>query len=162
MLRRGREWRRMNFRKNGEESPYGRNEAFLVLCKRLHPQATGLCSGAAVISEYCKGNNSAVEYLLGLKLIGLYIEDVSFATDQTKRHLEVGNTDYGNYDSSAKRRLLVSLGIFLRIYYKGGMLGEQSANLLHASVLMEGQPAGYPYALNEQSLGVMGAPKGLL
>ncbi|KAL2496775.1 Uncharacterized protein Fot_40532 [Forsythia ovata] len=88
------------------------------------------------------GNNSAVEYPLGLKLIGLHIEDVSFATDQTERHLEVGNTGYGNYDSSAKRRLLVSLGIFLRIYYKGGMLGEQSASLTRASVLTEGQPAG--------------------
>ncbi|KAL2543906.1 hypothetical protein Fot_13139 [Forsythia ovata] len=106
------------------------------------PKATGLCSGAAVISEYCKGNKSAVEYPLGLKLIGLHIEDVSFATDQTERHLEVGNTGYGNYDSSAKRRLLVSLGIFLRIYYKEGMLGEQSASLSRASVLAEGQPAG--------------------
>ncbi|KAL2464064.1 hypothetical protein Fot_52020 [Forsythia ovata] len=108
------------------------------------------------------GNNSAVEYPLGLKLIGLHIEDVSFATDQTERHLEVGNTGYENYDSSAKRRLLVSLGIFLRIYYKGGMLGEQSASLPRASVLAEGQPAGLPYALNEQSLGAMGATKGLL
>ncbi|KAL2475384.1 Uncharacterized protein Adt_36120 [Abeliophyllum distichum] len=102
------------------------------------PKATGSCSGVAVISEYCKGNSSAVEYPLGLKLIGLHIEDVSFVTD----HLEVGNTGYGNYDSSAKRRLLVSLGIFLRIYYKGGMLGEQSASLLCASVLTERQPAG--------------------
>ncbi|KAL2533426.1 hypothetical protein Adt_06777 [Abeliophyllum distichum] len=95
------------------------------------------CSGFAVISEYCKGNSLAVEYPLGLKLIGLHIEDVSFATDQTERHLEVGNTSYGNYDSSAKRRLLVSLGIFLRSYYKGGMLGEQSAILPRASVLTE-------------------------
>ncbi|KAL2558560.1 hypothetical protein Fot_03299 [Forsythia ovata] len=102
------------------------------------PKATGFCSGAAVISEYCKGNNSAVEYPLRLKLIGLHIEDVGFATDQTERHLEVRNTGYGNYDSSAKRRLLMSLGIFLRIYYKGGMLGEQSASLSRASILMEG------------------------
>ncbi|KAL2486872.1 hypothetical protein Adt_31628 [Abeliophyllum distichum] len=92
----------------------------------------------AVIFEYCKGNSSAVEYPLELKLIGLHIEDISFATDQTERHLEVGNTGYGNYDSSAKRRLLVSLGIFLRSYYKGGMLGEQSASLPRASVLTEG------------------------
>ncbi|KAL2461082.1 hypothetical protein Adt_44502 [Abeliophyllum distichum] len=82
------------------------------------------------------------EYPLGLKLIGLHIEDVSFSTDQTERHLEVGNTGYGNYDSSAKRRLLVSLEIFLRIYYKGGMLGEQSASLPRASVLTERQSAG--------------------
>ncbi|KAL2532462.1 hypothetical protein Adt_05813 [Abeliophyllum distichum] len=101
-----------------------------------------VCSGVAEISEYCKGNSSAVEYPLGMKLIGLYIEDVSFAKDQTERHLEVGNTDYGNYDYSVKRRLLVSLGIFLSIYYKGGMLGEQSVNLPRASVLTEGQPAG--------------------
>ncbi|KAL2486873.1 hypothetical protein Adt_31629 [Abeliophyllum distichum] len=102
------------------------------------PKATASCSGVAVIFEYCKGNSSAVEYPLELKLIGLHIEDVSFATDQTERHLEVGNTGYGNYDSSAKRRLLVSLGIFLRSYYKGGMLGEQSASLPRASVLTEG------------------------
>ncbi|KAL2558499.1 hypothetical protein Fot_03238 [Forsythia ovata] len=89
-----------------------------------------------------ENNNSAVEYPLGLKLIGLHIEDVSFATDQTERHLEVGNTGYRNYDSSAKRRLLVSLGIFLCIYYKGGMLGEQSASLSRASVLTERQPVG--------------------
>ncbi|KAL2541600.1 hypothetical protein Adt_02578 [Abeliophyllum distichum] len=90
---------------------------------------------SATISQ---GNSSAVEYPLELKLIGLHIEDVSFATDQTERHLEVGNTGYGNYDSSAKRRLLPSLGIILRIYYKGGMLGEQSASLPRASVLTEG------------------------
>ncbi|KAL2506524.1 hypothetical protein Adt_22145 [Abeliophyllum distichum] len=105
------------------------------------PKATGSCSDVAIISEYCKGNSLAVEYLLGLKLIGLHIEDVSFPTDQMEGHLEVGNTRYGNYDSSAKRRLLVSLGIFLRIYYKGGMLGEQSVSLPRASVLTEGQPA---------------------
>ncbi|KAL2544908.1 hypothetical protein Fot_14141 [Forsythia ovata] len=110
--------------------------------KRRRPKATGLYSGAVVILEYFKGNNSAVEYLLGLKLIGLHIEDVSFATDQTERHLEVGNTDYENYDSSAKRRLLLSLGLFLLIYYKGGMLGEQSASLLCASILTKRQPAG--------------------
>ncbi|KAL2486750.1 Uncharacterized protein Adt_31506 [Abeliophyllum distichum] len=104
----------------------------------LGPKATASCSGVAVISEYCRGNSSAVEYPLELKLIGLHIEDVSFATDQTERHLEVGNTGYGNYDSSAKRRLLPSLGIILRIYYKGGMLGEQSASLPRASVLTEG------------------------
>ncbi|KAL2481179.1 Uncharacterized protein Adt_34145 [Abeliophyllum distichum] len=102
------------------------------------PKATASCSGVAVISEYCRGNSSAVEYPLELKLIGLHIEDVSFATDQTERHLEVGNTGYGNYDSSAKRSLLPSLGIILRIYYKGGMLGEQSASLPRASVLTEG------------------------
>ncbi|KAL2516620.1 Uncharacterized protein Adt_12867 [Abeliophyllum distichum] len=104
----------------------------------LGPKATASCSGVAVISEYCTGNSSAVEYPLELKLIGLHIEDVSFATDQTERHLEVRNTGYGNYDSSAKRRLLPSLGIILRIYYKGGMLGEQSASLPRASVLTEG------------------------
>ncbi|KAL2532250.1 hypothetical protein Adt_05601 [Abeliophyllum distichum] len=87
--------------------------------------------------EYCKENSSEVEYPLRLKLIGLHIEDVSFATDQTERHLEVGNTGYENYDSSAKRHLLVSLGLFLRIYYKGGMLGEQSASLFRTSVLTE-------------------------
>ncbi|KAL2545409.1 hypothetical protein Fot_14642 [Forsythia ovata] len=63
-----------------------------------------------------KGNNSVVENPLGLKLIGLDIEDVSFATDQTECHLEVGNTGYKSYNSSAKRHLLVSLGLFLRIY----------------------------------------------
>ncbi|KAL2491089.1 hypothetical protein Adt_26717 [Abeliophyllum distichum] len=109
-----------------------------VCFEQTGPKATASCSGVAVISEYCKGNSSAVEYPLELKLIGLHIEDVSFATDQTKRHLGVGNTGYGNYDSSAKRRLLVSLGIILRIYYKGGMLGEQSASLPRASVLTEG------------------------
>ncbi|KAL2489775.1 hypothetical protein Fot_43067 [Forsythia ovata] len=102
------------------------------------PKATALCSGIVVISEYCKGNSSAVEYPLGLKLIGLHIEDVSFAMDQTERHLEVRNTGYENYDSSAKKYILVSLVLFLRIYYKGGMLGEQSASLPRAFVLMEG------------------------
>ncbi|KAL2458001.1 hypothetical protein Adt_32402 [Abeliophyllum distichum] len=114
-----------------------------LCCRTLHqqqsgPKATASCSGVAVISEYYRGNSSSVEYPLELKLIGLHIEDVSFATDQTERHLEVGNTGYGNYDSSAKRRLLPSLGIFLRSYYKGGMLGEQSASLPRASVLTEG------------------------
>ncbi|KAL2558387.1 hypothetical protein Fot_03126 [Forsythia ovata] len=113
---------------------------------RLEPykgsNATALCIGIVVISEYCKGNNSVVEYPLGLKLIELHIENVSFATDQTERHLEVGNTAYENYDSSAKRRLLVSLVLFHRIYYKGGMLGEQSASLPRASVLTEVQPVG--------------------
>ncbi|KAL2516768.1 Uncharacterized protein Adt_13015 [Abeliophyllum distichum] len=84
-----------------------------------------------------QGNSSAVEYPLELKLIGLHIEDVSFATDQTERHLEVGNTGYGNYDSSAKDVYCVTWDI-LRIYYKGGMLGEQSASLPRASVLTEG------------------------
>ncbi|KAL2540155.1 hypothetical protein Adt_01133 [Abeliophyllum distichum] len=129
------------FKENGEESPFRCVGACLVLCKRLHPQgpkSTTSSSGVAVISEYCKGNSSAVEYLLGLKFIGLHIEDVSFATDQTERHLEVGNTGYGNYDSSAKRRLLVSLGIFLRIYYKEDMFGEQLASLPSTSVLTEG------------------------
>ncbi|KAL2526679.1 hypothetical protein Adt_11733 [Abeliophyllum distichum] len=32
------------------------------------------------MSKYCKGNSSAVEYPLELKLIGLHIEDVSFTT----------------------------------------------------------------------------------
>ncbi|KAL2470598.1 Uncharacterized protein Adt_38734 [Abeliophyllum distichum] len=95
------------------------------------PKATGSCSGIAVISDYCKGNSSAVEYSLGLKLIGLHIEDVSFTTDQTERHLEVGNTGYGNYDSSAKRHLLMSLEIFLRIYYKECMLGHLRACYMH-------------------------------
>ncbi|KAL2485381.1 hypothetical protein Adt_30137 [Abeliophyllum distichum] len=99
-----------------------------------------LCSGIVIISEYCKDNSLAVKYPLGLKLIGLHIEDVSFVTDQTERHLEVGSTDYENYDSSAKRHLLVSLGIFLCIiYYKGDMLGEQSASLIRACVLTKGQ-----------------------
>ncbi|KAL2481042.1 Uncharacterized protein Adt_34008 [Abeliophyllum distichum] len=111
-------------------------------CGEQGPKATASCSGVAVISEYCKGNSSAVEYPLGLKLIGLHIEDVSFAMDQTERHLEVGNAGYGNYDSSAKRRLLVSLGIFLRIYYKRELLGEQLASLIRASVLTEGQLVG--------------------
>ncbi|KAL2474666.1 hypothetical protein Adt_35402 [Abeliophyllum distichum] len=107
--------------------------------KTLHqqqsgPKATASCSGVAVISEYCKGNSSAVEYPLGQKLVGLHIEDVSFATDQTERHLEVGNTGYGNYDSSTKRRLLVSLGIFLRIYYKGGMLGPSLGTRMRPEV----------------------------
>ncbi|KAL2460448.1 hypothetical protein Adt_43868 [Abeliophyllum distichum] len=106
------------------------------------PKATGLCSGTAVILEYCKGNNSAFEYPLGLKLVGLHIEVVSFAMDQTKRHLEVGNVGYGNYDSSAKRHLFVSLGLFLCIYYREGMFGEQLASLSRASVLTEGQLAG--------------------
>ncbi|KAL2465941.1 Uncharacterized protein Adt_41792 [Abeliophyllum distichum] len=106
------------------------------------PKAIGSYSGVAVISENCKGNSSAVEYLLGLKLIRLHVKDVSFATDQMERHLVVENTGYVNYDSSAKRHLLMSLGIFLRIYYKGGMLGEQSASLPRASVLTEGQPTG--------------------
>ncbi|KAL2519733.1 hypothetical protein Adt_15980 [Abeliophyllum distichum] len=101
-----------------------------------------LCSGIAVILEYCKDNSSAVEYPLGLKLIGLHIEDVSFAMDQTECYLEVGSTSYESYDYSTKRRLLVSLRLFLRIYYKGGMLDEQSASLSSASVLKEGQPAG--------------------
>ncbi|KAL2461320.1 hypothetical protein Adt_44740 [Abeliophyllum distichum] len=131
---------RMISKENGEESPFRCVGACLVLCKRLHPQgpkATASCSGVAVISEYCKGNSSAVENPLELKLVGLHIENVSFSKDQTERHLEVGNTGYGNYDSSAKRRLLVSLGIILRIYYKRGMLGEQSASLPRASVLTE-------------------------
>ncbi|KAL2512268.1 hypothetical protein Adt_17868 [Abeliophyllum distichum] len=128
-----------------EERDYTGSDGSVHVCWRtLHQQQLLVrsCSGVVVISEYCKGNSSAVEYLLGLKLIGLHIEDVSFATDQTERHLEVGSTGYENYDSSAKRRLFVSLGLFLRIYYKGGMLGEQTANLSRASVLTEGQPAG--------------------
>ncbi|KAL2494963.1 hypothetical protein Fot_38720 [Forsythia ovata] len=80
------------------------------------------------MSKYYKGNSSAIEFPFGLKLIELDIEDVSFAMDQTERHLEVRNTDYGSYDFSVKRRVLVSLGLFLRIYYKGDMLGEQSAS----------------------------------
>ncbi|KAL2464580.1 Retrovirus-related Pol polyprotein from transposon TNT 1-94 [Forsythia ovata] len=102
------------------------------------PKATALCSGIVIISEYCKGNSSVVKYPLGLKLIGLHIEDISFTTDQTKHYLEVGNTSYESYDSSAKRRLLVSLGLFFCIYYKGGMLGEHSASLPRASILTEG------------------------
>ncbi|KAL2500497.1 hypothetical protein Fot_34345 [Forsythia ovata] len=112
-------------------------EAILWRTSLSRSKATGLCSDAAIISEYCKENNSAVEYPLALKLIGLHIEDVSFVTDQTERHLEVGNIGYGNYNSSAKRRILVSLGIFLRIY-----LGEQSASPSRASVITEGQHAG--------------------
>ncbi|KAL2525193.1 Uncharacterized protein Adt_10247 [Abeliophyllum distichum] len=102
------------------------------------PKVIALYNGISVISEYCKGNSSAVEYPLGLKIIGLHIEDVSFATDQTDRHLEVRNTGYKSYDSSAKRCLLVSFGLFLRIYYNEGMLGEQSASLSYASVLTNG------------------------
>ncbi|KAL2553291.1 hypothetical protein Fot_06910 [Forsythia ovata] len=97
-------------------------------------------SGIIVISKYFKDNSSAVEYLLKLKLIGLDIKDVSFATDQTERHLEV-NTDYKNYDFSVKRRLLVSIGLFLHIYYKGGVLDEQLASLHRTSILAEGQLA---------------------
>ncbi|KAL2543767.1 Uncharacterized protein Fot_13000 [Forsythia ovata] len=108
----------------------------------LGPKATALCSGIVVILEYCKGNSSAVEYPLGLKLIGIHIEDVSFAMDQTERHFEVGNTGYESYDSSAKRRLLVSFELFLHIYYKGGMFGEQSASLLRAFVLTKWQLMG--------------------
>ncbi|KAL2504232.1 hypothetical protein Adt_19853 [Abeliophyllum distichum] len=100
-----------------------------LVMKCWGPKATVLCSGIVIILEYYKGKSSAVEYPLGLKVIGLHIEDVSFATDQTMRHLEVGSTGYESYDSSTKRRLLVSLGLFLRIYYKGDMLGEQSVSL---------------------------------
>ncbi|KAL2462507.1 Uncharacterized protein Fot_53744 [Forsythia ovata] len=85
--------------------------------------------------EYCKGNSSAIEYSLGLKLIGLDIEDVSFATDQTKRHLDVGNIGYESYDSLAKRCLLVLFELFFRIYYKGDMLGEQSVSLPRANFM---------------------------
>ncbi|KAL2504431.1 Uncharacterized protein Adt_20052 [Abeliophyllum distichum] len=127
------------------------------------PKATMCYSGIAVILKYCKGissaveyplelklielhiedgNSSAAEYSLGLKLIGLYIEDVSFATDQPERRLEIRSTGYESYDSSAKRRILMSFVLFFRIYYKGGMLGEQSASLSGAYVLTEGQPAG--------------------
>ncbi|KAL2461303.1 Uncharacterized protein Adt_44723 [Abeliophyllum distichum] len=98
---------RMILKENGEESPLRYVGACLVLCKRFHPQgpkATASCSSVAIIFEYCKGNSSAVEYPLELKLIGLHIEDVS---------------------------------LFLRSYYKGGMLGEQSASLPRASVLTE-------------------------
>ncbi|KAL2512504.1 hypothetical protein Adt_18104 [Abeliophyllum distichum] len=95
----------------------------LPSCGR-RPKATGLCSGIAVISKYCKGNNLAVEYLLGLKLVGLYSEDVSFATDQTEHHLEVRNIGYESYDSLAKTEHHLSLGVFLRIYCKGGMPGS--------------------------------------
>ncbi|KAL2486996.1 hypothetical protein Adt_31752 [Abeliophyllum distichum] len=108
-----------------------------ICCRTMHQQQQSVWDGLAAITSH-----SAVEYPLRLKLIGIHIEDVSFATDQTERHLEVGNTIYRNYDSSAKIRLLVSLGIFLRIYYKGGKLGEQSASLSRASVLTEEQPVG--------------------
>ncbi|KAL2538967.1 hypothetical protein Fot_20358 [Forsythia ovata] len=87
-------------------------------------------------------SSSAVEYPLRLKLIGLHIKDVSFATDQTERHLEVENIGYENFDSLAKRRPLVSLVLFLRIYYKGVMLGEQSASLPRTFVLTEEQSVG--------------------
>ncbi|KAL2475389.1 Nucleolar GTP-binding protein 1 [Abeliophyllum distichum] len=106
------------------------------------PKATASCSGVAVISKYCKGNSSVVQYPLKLKLIGLHIEDVSFATDQTERHLEVGNTGYGNYDSSAKRRLLVSLGIILRSYYKGGMLALLRGLLVRNAVVGQRRMVG--------------------
>ncbi|KAL2467029.1 hypothetical protein Adt_42880 [Abeliophyllum distichum] len=91
-----------------------------LVMKRRGQSATVLCSGIVIISEYCKG--SAVEYPSRLKLIGLYIENVSFIMDQMVRHLEVGSTGYENYDSSAKKCLLVSLGLFLRIYYKEACL----------------------------------------
>ncbi|KAL2493932.1 X8 domain-containing protein [Forsythia ovata] len=52
------------------------------------PKATVSCSSIVVILEYCKSNSSAVEYPLGLKLIGLDIEGLSFTTDQTDHHLE--------------------------------------------------------------------------
>ncbi|KAL2509695.1 Uncharacterized protein Fot_33342 [Forsythia ovata] len=89
-------------------------------------------------AEGSNDNSSTVEYPLGLKLIGLDIEDVSFAMEQTERHLEVRNTGYESYDSLTKRPLFVSLGLLFSIYYKGFMLGEQLANLPRASVLMEG------------------------
>ncbi|KAL2557699.1 hypothetical protein Fot_02438 [Forsythia ovata] len=113
-----------------------------LVMKRKGRKATALCNGIVIISKYFKRNSLAVEYFFGLKPIGLYIKDVSFATNQTEHHLEVGNTSYGNYNFSAKRHLLVSLVLFPCIYYKGGMLGEQSASLPRASVLTEGQHAG--------------------
>ncbi|KAL2506523.1 hypothetical protein Adt_22144 [Abeliophyllum distichum] len=92
------------------------------------PNATGLCSGVAIISEYCKGNSLVVEYPLGLKLIGFYIEDVSFATDQTERHLEVRNISYGNYDSSTKKVYWCHLGYF-------------SVSMIREACLASNQPA---------------------
>ncbi|KAL2526412.1 Uncharacterized protein Adt_11466 [Abeliophyllum distichum] len=135
------------------ELPYVQDEQYMKwrsrMCRMhisrggdLGPKATASCSGVAVISEYCRGNSSAVEYPLELKLIGLHIEDVSFATDQTERHLEVGNTGYGNYDSSAKRRLLPSLGIFLRSYYKGGMLALLRGPLVRNAVVGQRRMVG--------------------
>ncbi|KAL2468454.1 zinc finger CCCH domain-containing protein 19 [Forsythia ovata] len=124
-------WNRPSSFGSGGSRPFSRRDTVCPYnangrCKKgaRWPKATALCSGIVVISEYCKGNSSAVEYPLGLKLIGLHIENVSFATNQTERHLEVGNTGYENYDFSAKKRLLVLLVLFLRIYYKGGILGE--------------------------------------
>ncbi|KAL2535760.1 hypothetical protein Fot_17151 [Forsythia ovata] len=72
------------------------------------PKATVSDNDIVVISEYCKDNNSAFEYLLELKLIGLDIEDISFVSDQTERHLEVGSTNYENYDSSGQN---TSIGV---------------------------------------------------
>ncbi|KAL2527247.1 Uncharacterized protein Adt_12301 [Abeliophyllum distichum] len=62
--------------------------------------------------------------------------------DQTECHLEVGNTGYESYDSPAKRRLLVSFGLFFRVYYKRRMLDEQSVNLSRASVVNRGVTCG--------------------
>ncbi|KAL2501614.1 hypothetical protein Fot_35462 [Forsythia ovata] len=76
------------------------------------------------------------------KLEVLVALDLTFATDQTECHLEVESTGYESYDSLAKRHLLVSFGLFLRIYYKRGMLGEQSASLSSASILTKGQSMG--------------------
>ncbi|KAL2461588.1 hypothetical protein Adt_45008 [Abeliophyllum distichum] len=95
----------------------------------LGPKAIVSGSGIVIILEYCKDNSLAFKYPLRLKLIGLDIEDVSFTMDQTKCHLEFGNTIYESCDFLAKRRLLVLLRLFFRIYYKETCLvSSQSAS----------------------------------
>ncbi|KAL2532891.1 hypothetical protein Adt_06242 [Abeliophyllum distichum] len=73
------------------------------------------------------------------KLCRVDIEDVSFTMDKKERRVEIESISYGNYDSSVKRRLLVSIGLFFRIYYKGAYSVSQPPC---ASVLTEGQPTG--------------------
>ncbi|KAL2541479.1 hypothetical protein Adt_02457 [Abeliophyllum distichum] len=125
-------------------------------------KATVLDSSIIAILEYCDSNNSTFEYPLVLKLCEFDIGNVSFATDQMERHLEVGSINYESYDSLNKRHLLMSLELFLFIYYKESMLGEQPVSFFCDSVLTEGQLGGLSYTLNAQSLRTTRKTMGLL
>ncbi|KAL2552560.1 hypothetical protein Fot_06179 [Forsythia ovata] len=107
--------------------------------------------GIVVISKYCEGNNLTVEYPLGQKLCGLNSEDVSFDTNQMERHLEVISISYENYDSSTKRRLLVSLRLFLCSYYRGACLVSSQPTSPVLLSPTKGSLASYPYTQNVQS-----------
>ncbi|KAL2527156.1 Uncharacterized protein Adt_12210 [Abeliophyllum distichum] len=124
--------------------------------KSRGPKATLSGSGIVVTLEYYKGNSLAVKYSLELKLIELDIEDVSFATDQMKHHLEVGITGYESYDYSTKRRLFVSLGLIFRIYYKRACLGCKGQLRAYFRHLKRGLKYSFEFGNSSDGVGFRG------